>query len=85
MAREKSQIYCPKCGWKPAPEDRWSCEPQCGTVWNTFWTRGMCPGCSKQWSDTQCLACHQFSPHRQWYHAPEDERSRRRPKETTVG
>jgi len=70
MARDELEIYCPKCAWRPQPEDRWSCEPSCGTVWNTFWTRGLCPGCRKQWADTQCLACRQFSPHKQWYHPP---------------
>jgi hypothetical protein len=35
----------------------------------------MCPGCGKQWADTQCLACHQFSPHKHWYHQPDRERS----------
>jgi hypothetical protein len=70
MPKDELEIYCPKCAWRPQPEDRWSCEPSCGTVWNTFWTRGLCPGCRKQWADTQCLACRQFSPHQQWYHLP---------------
>ena len=65
------EIYCPKCAWRPAPEDRWECFPGCGTAWNTFWTRGLCPGCAKQWRQTQCLACQQMSPHEHWYHVPE--------------
>jgi hypothetical protein len=83
MARDELEIYCPKCRWRPAAEDRWACEPKCGTVWNTFWTRGLCPGCRKLWSMTQCLACKQFSPHRQWYHPPSRERAARRRKLTT--
>jgi hypothetical protein len=82
MPRDEKEIYCPKCRWRPGAEDRWSCESACGTVWNTFWTRGLCPGCGKQWADTQCLACQQFSPHRQWYHTPEGvEGGRRRKRE----
>jgi hypothetical protein len=78
--RDQMEIYCPKCSWRPAAEDRWACEPRCDTLWNTFWTRGLCPGCRKQWGDTQCLACKAFSPHRQWYHTPSREKARRQRK-----
>jgi hypothetical protein len=70
MQQDRMEIYCPRCSWRPAPEDRWSCDPPCGTRWHTFWTRGLCPGCAKQWKETQCLACHEFSLHRLWYHVP---------------
>lgn len=69
---DRAEIYCPQCAWRPRPEDRWTCTAQCGTVWNTFWTRGLCPGCAHQWRITQCLACHAHSPHRDWYHLPPD-------------
>jgi len=42
-------------------------------AWNTFWTGGVCPGCSHRWQTTQCLACHAVSPHKDWYHWPQDE------------
>jgi hypothetical protein len=70
------QIRCPRCGWQPSAHSRWCCdclftpEPvfdSCGTVWNTFATRGRCPGCSHQWQWTTCLSCHQASLHRDWY------------------
>jgi hypothetical protein len=83
MAKDEFEIYCPKCAWRPQPQDRWACEPACGTVWNTFWTRGLCPGCRKLWADTQCLACREFSPHKQWYHRPDRSRSRRTRKRET--
>lgn len=67
---DKMHIRCPQCGWRPGPDARWTCEPGCGTVWNTFWTRGLCPGCSRQWGETQCPSCHGLSPHRKWYHSP---------------
>ena len=65
---EKADIYCPQCKWRPQPEDRWECVPSCRTVWNTFWTRGVCPGCGVKWHSTQCLSCQRFSPHEAWYH-----------------
>lgn len=68
------KIYCPKCGWVPDAGDRWVCTRPigCGHVWNTFATRGRCPGCGKQWRVTQCLSCKQFSPHEDWYHDDDD-------------
>ena len=59
------KIRCPQCGWTPGAGDRWGCE--CGHVWNTFDTRGLCPQCGKQWTVTQCLSCQVFSPHEAWY------------------
>lgn len=70
------RIRCPQCGWRPTEASRWSCvwgegpEPRfqaCGTVWNTFTTRGCCPGCSHQWQWTSCLLCEGWSPHDDWY------------------
>jgi len=63
-----TRIFCPLCGWRPTPMSRWACWPGCRTSWNTFDTRGQCPGCRKQWYETQCLRCHQLSPHEAWYH-----------------
>jgi hypothetical protein len=59
------KIRCPKCAWEPRREDRWSCV--CGKAWNTFDTRGVCPGCDAKWNETQCLECHGWSPHEAWY------------------
>jgi hypothetical protein len=60
-------IRCPKCGWVPRPEDRWTCH--CGHSWNTFDTGGVCPGCQYQWKITMCPACGQWSAHSDWYAA----------------
>lgn len=65
------KIRCPLCKWRPRKEDRWGC--RCGTSWNTFDTRGKCPGCGFQWHVTQCLQCHQYSRHEDWYAPPEPE------------
>jgi hypothetical protein len=72
----RSAIRCPRCGWQPAASSRWSCnaehapEPSftgCGTVWNTFDTKGRCPGCQHQWQWTSCLSCGEWSLHLDWY------------------
>src|SRR5688572_12131002 len=66
------RIRCPLCFWQPSASSRWRCiqggspEPPfnaCGTVWNTFDTRGKCPGCNHQWIWTNCLRCRVSSRH----------------------
>ena len=69
-------IRCPLCGWQPMPSSMWCCytdgTPEalfewCGTIWNTFSTRGRCPGCAHQWRWTSCLRCEGWSLHDEWY------------------
>lgn len=69
-------IRCPLCAWVPRESDVWSCvggdSPEhftggCGTVWHTFDTGGVCPGCAHQWEWTSCLRCHGWSRHKEWY------------------
>jgi DNA-directed RNA polymerase subunit RPC12/RpoP len=71
-----TNIRCPHCDWKPEKSSRWTCvsmrKPEfftrgCGTTWNTFETRGRCPGCGHQWHWTKCLRCHTWSAHDEWY------------------
>ena len=73
-------IRCPLCHWQPSAASRWHCvchgtpEPffeACGTVWNTFDTRGRCPGCQHQWQWTTCLSCGVASRHEDWYYRNE--------------
>jgi hypothetical protein len=77
------RIRCPQCQWRPTRNSRWSCvcggtpEPSfeaCGTVWNTFETRGRCPGCHHQWIWTSCLRCAVASLHEDWYERSADSR-----------
>ncbi len=65
------KIYCPQCGWEPTSNARWLCRPGCDFVWNTFDTHGQCPNCFKQWKETKCLQCHEWSRHEDWYHEGE--------------
>ncbi|HYE75540.1 MAG TPA: hypothetical protein VEF04_19515 [Blastocatellia bacterium] len=71
-----SRIRCPQCKWQPRASDLWYCGecayPEfffggCGMEWNTFATRGICPGCQHQWRWTACLMCEQWSLHEDWY------------------
>jgi hypothetical protein len=70
------RIRCPLCDWRPTAASRWTCAdadaPEyfynaCYTSWNTFETRGRCPGCGHQWIWTSCLFCHGWSRHEDWY------------------
>ena len=81
MPKENAEIYCPGCKYRPHHEDRWACTPTCGTSWNTFWTRGVCPGCGHKWQVTECPACKANSPHEAWYHYPSQRESERRDEE----
>lgn len=59
-------IYkCPKCGWVAHCDSKWTCD--CGHQWNTFETHGQCPECKKNWAETQCQQCNEWSDHNQWY------------------
>jgi len=80
-AHSSQRIRCPHCSWQPRPESRWVCsssagpEPPfdgCGTHWNTFSTRGACPGCAHQWQWTMCLSCKAWSLHEDWYEVASD-------------
>jgi ribosomal protein S27E len=78
------RIRCPLCNWQPTAESRWWCldadAPEyfyggCWTSWNTFETRGRCPGCGHQWRWTSCLRCHGWSRHEDWYEKKTDQPS----------
>ena len=71
-----ARIRCPACKWRPEAASRWTCydlfgteHPRggCLTEWNTFDTRGRCPGCNHKWIRTTCLRCHVHSLHEDWY------------------
>jgi hypothetical protein len=70
MVIDGLNISCPKCGREPQESDIWVCD-ECHTRWNTFQTRGKCPGCGKQFIDTQCSkskgGCGQMSLNADWY------------------
>ena len=72
----RPRIRCPHCAWQPRRSSSWTCMPVgypeyyqrgCGHSWNTFDTRGLCPGCSHQWLHTSCLSCNRWALHEAWY------------------
>lgn len=80
-AADFGRIRCPLCKWRPKASSLWYCgdcwHPErfmdgCGMEWNTFDTRGLCPGCGHQWRWTSCLSCWEWTLHEDWY-AGEDE------------
>lgn len=60
------KIACPKCSWEPDGQAYWQCD-HCATQFDTFETTAICPGCKKQFKDTQCIDCRKLSPHLDWY------------------
>jgi hypothetical protein len=72
--KDWSGIRCPACKWRPTRSDTWTCSPGCGEVWNTFETRGECPGCQRRWSSTQCTKCGVWSDHDAWYEGKDQAR-----------
>jgi hypothetical protein len=78
---ESGRVRCPLCGWRPPASSLWVCDdcghPEyfyggCGCVWNTFDTRGLCPGCGHRWRWTSCLSCGGWSLHEDWYTTDSD-------------
>jgi len=78
MIIDGSYISCPKCGWEPTEQSLWICS--CRNKWNTFDTAGECPACGKVWKGTQCLSCHNLSPHSDWYETIESPISKQKEK-----
>jgi len=70
MKVNDTNVSCPKCGWEPDEKDIWVCD-ECKTRWNTFQTRGKCPGCGKVFIDTQCSkqkgGCGELSLNAEWF------------------
>ena len=66
--KKQPRIRCPICGWQPDGKAYWGCE-KCFSTFDTFKTHAHCPtpGCGNSWFYTQCIACHEQSPHEKWY------------------
>jgi Zn-dependent protease len=59
---------CPSCGAHPLQGDVWVCD-QCSTRFDTFAHRGVCPGCGKQFLETECIDCLRGHPITEWFGA----------------
>ena len=60
------RVMCPCCDAIPDGDARWQCE-FCWCAWNTFDTRGRCPGCDFTFPATFCPSCRRTTRHRDWY------------------
>jgi Zn-dependent protease len=56
---------CPACKASPPTGDNWKCA-QCGVLFDTFQTRGVCPACSAQYPVTRCMECGEARPISEW-------------------
>ena len=57
---------CPGCGEAPPRGAYWQCE-HCVTRFDTFETRGRCPGCGAWYLETACPHCHASNHVDAWY------------------
>lgn len=56
---------CPSCKTGPPIGEFWKCG-KCGRPFDIFQTRGTCPHCATQFSETKCLDCGQVHPVSEW-------------------
>lgn len=61
----RHELRCPACGWVPFALDAWKCK-ECGMVWDSFSTGGMCPRCHHQHEETACPRCRRIAPNERW-------------------
>jgi hypothetical protein len=67
-AGARDGIACPRCGFVPWKGLQWMCGPDgCGGTFDTFETHAHCPHCAAHFMWTQCVSCHEVSPHAAWY------------------
>ena len=63
------KLRCPACGWIPFALDVWKCK-ECGLVWDSFSTAGVCPRCNHKHEETVCVRCRRSFPNGQWQNNP---------------
>jgi len=69
-APRHERFACPSCHAAPPQGALWKCS-QCGTAFDTFLTRAICPNCGAQFEVTRCVDCGQLNPISAWsVHAP---------------
>jgi Zn-dependent protease len=56
---------CPTCKTSPPLGPYWRCG-KCGQAFDTFESRAVCPHCSTQYPNTQCLNCGSQHPLSEW-------------------
>ena len=61
----RTDFFCPSCGQSPPIGALWRCH-QCGTAFDTFETRAVCPSCHTSFATTKCVHCHTSHPMADW-------------------
>ncbi|MFQ3652376.1 MAG: site-2 protease family protein [Gemmataceae bacterium] len=60
------ECACPQCLKAPPRGTHWVCH-ECETRFDTFETRGQCPGCGAWYLDTTCPQCHHSHHIDRWF------------------
>jgi Zn-dependent protease len=64
-APRHDSLACPSCDASPLRGPYWSCD-QCGTAFDTFEHRAVCPNCFARFRTTKCPNCHNVHPIDAW-------------------
>jgi Zn-dependent protease len=67
---------CPNCEFQPLVGEFWGCG-RCGTRFDTFTHRGVCPGCGQRYEQTACPECLKSHPIEEWFAAGSAVQNRR--------
>jgi Zn-dependent protease len=59
---------CPSCRAHPLLGEWWACN-QCNTRFDTFTHHAVCPGCGKQFPESECADCLRKNPIEKWFGA----------------
>lgn len=64
-APRHDELACPSCDAPPLRGPYWSCD-QCGTAFDTFEHKAVCPNCFARFRTTKCPNCHNVHPIDAW-------------------
>jgi Zn-dependent protease len=70
-APRHADAACPACHVHPLQGEWWGCD-QCGTRFDPFLHRAVCPGCGKSFPDTECIDCLRRHPMADWFGAAQE-------------
>lgn len=59
------EARCPSCHQAPYCGPLWQCG-ECGTTFDAFETKAICPNCAAQFPETRCPHCGNLHPHALW-------------------
>jgi Zn-dependent protease len=60
------EAACPSCAAAPVQGEYWGCG-RCGTSFDPFAHRGVCPKCGYRFDTIRCLDCYRTSPVAAWF------------------